>query len=291
MHLQRRWSKHVFRSLHNHLALPITFPMTVKEQSLSQRRPWRSYAEAGYWFSINYDDIDSFRDLGSFIPDGVCGSVLITSRHLGTDDLVSDPRKDVCEVEGLEEDSAQDLLMRMSGSKSVADQEHAPSIVSKISCHALAIIQAASFIRRRRIRLSDFLTHYDRSRRNILQHTPTLSQYTKSLSSEGTATALNVFTTWELSFEQLRNDDERGEAEGMLLKICAFLGGTEMSEKLIRTYFENGEVRYPHIYCGEMLQPQDDTRHTVCGSIAMTLITIMWGNCSLFVHNNHETAM
>lgn len=188
---------------------------------------------------IVYDNFDSPGEFGTiedYIPDSPRGSILFTSRHADTADLVRDVEKDFIEVSGLEPEPAQELLLKLTSRTATTDKEHAPNVVSKLCYHPLAITQAAAFIKKRRISLADFESHYQRSMRNVLENTPSLTRYRKQLSAEESEVALNVFTTWELSFQQLESGRMGKGAEGKLLHISAFIGGSEISENLFQTY-------------------------------------------------------
>ena len=52
----------------------------------------------------------------------------------------------------------------------------------------------------------DSMDQYKRRKKTILENTPQLSRYRKKLGNAEEETSLNVFTTWELSFQQLRSE-------------------------------------------------------------------------------------
>ena len=189
----------------------------------------------------NFDDPEGFGTIEDYIPDSCKGSILFTSRHADTADLVTDASEEFIEVSGLEQKPAEDLLMRLSLRNAPEDKEMARQVVGKLCCHPLAITQAAAFIKKRKIPLSDFESHYQNSMRDILEHTPSLSRYRRRLSVEESEVALSAFTTWELSFQQLENQSHGEAAEGKLLHISSFVGGSSISEQLFHRYYRQSK--------------------------------------------------
>jgi len=79
------------------------------------------------------------------------------------------------------------------------------------------------------VRLHDFLALYNTQKAAILQQTPKLTQYTRNLNGSE-ETALNSFTTWNLSFEQLENLKGKDCTESKLLTFLAFFHNQDISE-------------------------------------------------------------
>lgn len=52
---------------------------------------------------------------------------------------------------------------------------HPPHIVKRLVCHPLAVTQAGAYIRKRRLWLCEFMDHYKRWKKKILENTPQLS--------------------------------------------------------------------------------------------------------------------
>jgi len=195
----------------------------------------------GWWSSIN-DDVKKFDNLHQYIPEGEQGCILITSRNTASDEL-ADNQENVIELQGLAEHEAVDLLLKQCRAKQVSETElgEAKAIVQRLVYHALAITQAGSYIRQQKIRLDQFLEHYDAKMERILKHTPQLSQYRRSLNIAERETSLNVFTTWELSFQQL-TEIESGELKGDLLTLFAFFDSNDISEQLFSSYCKRAQI-------------------------------------------------
>ena len=180
----------------------------------------------------NYDDPRSFNNVDDYIPQAKHGCVLFTSRHADTNDLAV--ANNVIELPGLSVGSALELLLKQSHiQNSDAAQLEGSKIVERLGYHALAITQAGSYIRRQKLQLRDFMSHYDHQRKAVLQQTHQMTQYRRKLNDEDKETALNVFTTWELSFRHLQPQ------QADLLTLFAFFNGKDISEELFEKFLAN----------------------------------------------------
>ena len=190
------------------------------------------------WLMVfdNYDDPDIFQTIQDYFPDGMSGAILVTGRHAGASALVVEHNLGFIELPGLEKDAALDLLLKQSQIK-ISNSEDAEKILERLGYHPLAVTQAGAYIRKRKIKLCEFLDEYKSRRKKILENTPQLSQYRKKLGSAEKETSLNVFTTWELSFEQLQSQVTRDGVETKILTLFAFFDDKDISEKLFVDFF------------------------------------------------------
>lgn len=116
----------------------------------------------------------------------------------------------------VEADVLDHLLKQSQVEHDKANKKNGKLIVARLGYHAIAITQAGSYITQRKIQLQQFMYHYKRQRKDILQQTPQMTQYRRKLSDAAGETALNVFTTWELSFQQLQaRNNKHGYKEDM----------------------------------------------------------------------------
>ena len=145
--------------------------------------------------------------------------------------MVVDQSSHFIELFGLEEDAAVALLTQQSQTNEDISED-AKKIAKRLVCHPLAITQAGAYIKKRRLRLCEFMDHYKRRKRMILENTPQLSQYRKRLGNAEEETSLNVFTTWELSFQQLRSEALENNVEAKLLTLLAYFDEKDISEEL-----------------------------------------------------------
>lgn len=201
----------------------------------------------------NYDRPDDFGSIQHYIPDNPRGSVLVTSRHseaIGLNTETDDD--DDLRLRGLECLEAMQLLYHTSRVKPTEQTDrHCMDIVQRLACHPLTIVQSAVYIKKRDLQMSNFMSHYDRKKTEILQLVFNPSPYRRALPGVSQDTAISVFTTWELTFQQMtgdvldhRNTSEFGasdsptnhDQERKLLTFCAFLGMGEISEGLFAGY-------------------------------------------------------
>jgi tetratricopeptide (TPR) repeat protein len=105
------------------------------------------------------------------------------------------------------------------------------SIVAKLEFLPLAIDQASAFISAQKLPLTLFLERFDLQKEEILKYTPSLTEYRRKLDDDEKETVLNVFTTWEPSFQQIHGD-ETGERLRSFLTTAAFFDTRDIGEDL-----------------------------------------------------------
>ena len=146
-----------------------------------------------------------------------------------------DQIKSFNKLHGLEESATVLLLCQRSQTKGLNDED-AKEIVERLGYHPLAIAQAGAYIKRRGLQLCEFMKVYKEQREAILTNTPPLSQYRRKLGNAEKETSLNVFTTWELSFQQLQSQASANEVEAKLLTLFAFFDNKDISEQLLAEF-------------------------------------------------------
>ena len=133
----------------------------------------------------------------------------------------------------MDQSDAEDLLLTSSGLiRQDVDPKHLAKIVNILGRLPLALDQAGVYIRKLHLSLDVFEKHYIDKQKKILQYTPDLFEYRKSLSPGSEPSVLSVFTTWELSLEQL--GDDRPHLEH-LLTLSAFFDHKKVHEALFST--------------------------------------------------------
>ena len=190
----------------------------------------------------NYDNLDAFPNITDFIPQNDLGAILVTSRHADSDALVLGQSNHFIKLHGLEEDAAILLLTQRSQTKDFESKD-AKEIVARLAYHPLAITQAGAYIKKVGLRLSDFMKHYKEKREKILKNTPPLSEYRKKLGNNEEETSLNVFTTWELSFQQLESKASESNSKVKLLTLFAFFDNKDISEQLFAEFEANEKAK------------------------------------------------
>ena len=194
------------------------------------------------WLMVfdNYDNPDTFPNIQDFIPQSEFGAILVTSRHPDSSALVINQSSHFIKLFGLDESDAVALLIQQSQAKEGITAD-AKKIAERLGCHPLALTQAGAYIRKRKLRLSEFMDHYKRRKNIILESTPRLSQYRKRLGNAEEETSLNVFTTWELSFRQLQSEASKDGVEAKLLTLMAYFNEKDISEQLFAIFNVNEE--------------------------------------------------
>ena len=194
------------------------------------------------WLMVfdNYDNPDTFPNIRDFIPQSKLGAILVTSRHPDSCALVVNQSNHYIALFGLQEDAAVALLIQQSQTNEES-HEDAKKIVQRLVCHPLAVTQAGAYIRKRKLRLGEFMDNYKHRKRKILETTPQLSQYRKKVGNTDEETSLNVFTTWELSFQQLQSGITENNVEAKFLTLLAYFDEKDISEQLFAVFSTNKE--------------------------------------------------
>ncbi|CAM6101498.1 unnamed protein product [Calypogeia fissa] len=175
----------------------------------------------------NYDAPSRDFNVAAFFPNSPFGTILVTSRHEDSKRLGK-----VIPLAKMTEQESLELLSRRSENELTDENmETGKSIVAKLEFLPLAIDQAGAFISAQKLPLALFLEHFDLQKEEILKYTPSLTEYRRTLGDDGQETALNVFTTWELSFQQIPKD-ETGERLRSFLTTAAFFNTGDIGEDL-----------------------------------------------------------
>src|ERR1700761_5209890 len=98
--------------------------------------------------------------------------------------------------------------------------------IQELGCHALAVVQAAAYIRHFEWELHRYVKEYRRSRGRLLE------EYSKLTQRSGEYN-LTTFTTWRISYEKL------GPESRIFLQLCSYL----QYEGIYEWIFEMATVR------------------------------------------------
>ncbi|KAJ7742907.1 hypothetical protein B0H16DRAFT_1728061 [Mycena metata] len=163
-----------------------------------------------------FDNADDPKiNLNDFLPKCNHGRIIITSRNpdlrnYGAHTLVSD----------MEEADATTLLLRRANIESSEENlKLATEIVKELYYLPLAIIQASAFISKSED-LEGYLALYHSNRARLLS---------EKVAQSHDDYAQTVFTTWQISFDQL------SDLAATLLQLCSFLHYTGISEDMFST--------------------------------------------------------
>lgn len=170
----------------------------------------------------NYDNPKTFQNLEKdYIPHSAFASVLVTSRYRELNEL-----GEVIPVPPMTPDEAKYLLLKTgqlnkAGSIHMEDTARADEIVQNLGFLPLAVHQAGAFIRRKGLTLGQFIVEYNSRKVDIWSQKPALWTY------DGT-----VYTTWELSYDLIDNDDDGRIKKGAILTMLAYLDFRSISSEL-----------------------------------------------------------
>ncbi|KAI9784698.1 MAG: hypothetical protein M1816_000763 [Peltula sp. TS41687] len=201
----------------------------------------RTWPERWLLVFDNYDQPHAFKNLTFFFPTSsgtAHNAILVTSR------LLCCERLGTCvKTNGLTEEEALELLQSRSPKIQSSHQEleEGKKIVKQLGYLALAIDQAAAYISSRpNISLSLFSEHYEKRKEFILRDTPSsLWEYRVHTDSQDPGPNLSVFTTWELSFEQISENEMERENIGHFLTQAAFFDPRNITESLFKNHLQH----------------------------------------------------
>ena len=198
---------------------------------------------AAPWMLVfdNFDQPGKVSNIMKYVPRAVNGAVLVTSRHPESAGLGA-----VFEITSMKEEEGADLLFhRTRYPPTFQNVEGARSVVQLLGYLPLAIDQAGAYIAARKISFSAFVDHFNHRKQKVLQHTPDLWDYRKKIGQEQQETALSVFATWELSFQQIAGNDEQKVRAGHFLSLIGFFGNIDIRESMLKAYFEQSKIKPP----------------------------------------------
>ena len=193
----------------------------------------RAWEQPWLFVFDNYDNPKAFQphSIHYYIPKGKGRRILFTSRHkdsarLGHKVEVSD----MTVSEGLEV-----LLQRPP--KNDEESLQGKEIAAILGYLALALDQAGSYLRARKLRLRDFASSYQKCKEDILKTIPDEWEYQNVTSDQEKENRLNIFTTWELSFNQISGHEKEVQQKEHFLSLAAFFDITVISDRYFEAYF------------------------------------------------------
>ena len=198
------------------------------------------------WLTIfdNFDDPEAFHEhrLSWYFPREGRGRILITSRHSGSVRLGKP-----LELSTMTETESLALLLQRPIHDS-SQHSDGLKIASTLGDLPLALDQAGSYIRARGVRLEDFLDHYEVRKKQILQELPYQWEYRRNDMHTNKESLLSAFTTWELSFEQIRGDEITRKAKEHFLTISAFFDLNSISREFFKAYCTSSTAHWTRIF-------------------------------------------
>ena len=185
----------------------------------------------GRWLLVfdNYDNPKAFTSqaIRDYIP---CqgGHILFTSRHKDSS------RLGCCvDISRMTEGESVELLLQAT---STSETSEAVEVAATLGYLALALDQAGAYIRARGLRLSQFIAHYKRRKKIVLEEIPDEWEY-RNFQTPENERLLSAFTTWEMSLDLIKGTSKKEEEQKVhFLTLASFLDPYQISERYFRAY-------------------------------------------------------
>jgi tetratricopeptide (TPR) repeat protein len=215
---------------------------------------WLCDETNGQWLMIldNVDDIDvlyrtersdmddsstaATTPLATYIPQSRNGSILITSRSKDAAARLTGGYRNIMEVNAMDTSQGLQLLRNKLVNDAETDNEIANTLLDELGHIPLAIIQATAYINRRAPRMT-IASYLDEFKRNDKKKESLLNWNAEDLRRDMSASN-SVVTTWQMSFERLR---ETRQSAADLLSLMSFFNPQGIPEPVLRSYLR--EVR------------------------------------------------
>ncbi|KIJ39529.1 hypothetical protein M422DRAFT_110290, partial [Sphaerobolus stellatus SS14] len=190
------------------------------------------------WLLV-FDNLDNPSEIAAipgFFPESGFGSILITSRYHGVQELGQH-----CLLQEMDEGDGLSLLLGQQYSEEGEEDEVLGKKIIELLGHLpLAIDQARAYISRRRLLPQDFITEFNNRKEELFKATPSIWQYKRKPLNAEEETILNVATTWEMSLSLL--DTSMGQPSKELediLTLFAFFHPRAISEDIFSNSIGN----------------------------------------------------
>lgn len=181
----------------------------------------------------NMDHARDFTEIMKLMPENKMCMVLITSRHRDAQQLGT-----CIEIKPMEQDEAVELLLtKCNIASALQHHAHAESIVQTLAHLPLAIDQAGAYISSRNLPLARFTEHFNIRKEVIMNYIPSGWPYQRAHDDQQRVSDLCVFTTWELSLDELGSSVD-AEPFTDLLTFAAFTASSLLLTEMLRTQVE-----------------------------------------------------
>ncbi|KAE8411715.1 hypothetical protein BDV36DRAFT_77864 [Aspergillus pseudocaelatus] len=201
------------------LQIPNVGNETKSIQNIVQHR--LSQESSGKWLLVldNADDISFWAEkskdtAGSILPKSKHGSVLFTTRSYKT--AVELVGRNIVTVKAMNSALAKNLLGNILIDRSLlADERATAELLQKLTYLPLAIVQAAAFINKNQMTLSEYISLHDSTEES------TIDALSQNFEDEGRYEdgKNSIAATWLISFEQIQASDTLA-AEYLSLMAC-----------------------------------------------------------------------
>ena len=193
---------------------------------------WISCIQEEWLIVFDNADDPSPEAVAKFIPPGIRGNILITSRNRSIGRAIA--FNNLIEIAEMEEADAITLLLRVSYLDSLPEHvQAAKGIVDELGCIPLAIDQASAYIEARGCDINEYL-------RRFFIHCQTLMSDATLKGASGYNQT--VYGTWDLSFKEIEKrgkyttgNAQAAQAAILILQICAFYHHSNISKDIFQS--------------------------------------------------------
>jgi tetratricopeptide (TPR) repeat protein len=190
----------------------------------------------GKWLLVfdNYDNPKAFTKKGirDYFP-SQSTHILVTSRHKDSSRLGQS-----FDLSKMSEDESIKLL---SYAVPTSEISQAIEVASMLGYLALALDQAGAYIRERDLSLPEFVSHYKKRSRIILEEIPDEWEY-RNIQDPENERSLSAFTTWEMSLDLIKGSIEVKEQKTSFLTLVSFLDPYQISGRYFQEYSKEGDA-------------------------------------------------
>jgi tetratricopeptide (TPR) repeat protein len=188
----------------------------------------------GRWLIVfdNYDNPGAFasRTIREYIPIGKEGRVLFASRHEDSSRLGHSVN-----LSRMTENESVELLLQRPAS-TLQERSEGVEVATTLGYLGLALDQAGAYIRSRELPLNQFVEHYKRRKKIVLEEIPDEWEYRRKREDSDIELRLSVFTTWEMSLDLIKGSPKEREQKIHFLTLTAFLNPQYISERYFQAY-------------------------------------------------------
>jgi tetratricopeptide (TPR) repeat protein len=185
----------------------------IQDRTLDGAKLWLANINEE-WLCIMDNADDRYIDYATYFPSGHKGSILITTRN---QDCSSHSTVGQETLDNLDPEDATTLLLKASGVNEDLWQVRrsaANEVVNVLGLHALAIIQAGAFIKKRLCSLEEYPREFQVQRHRLLQFRP----------KQAKSTYGDVYATFEVSAYVLEESSDQQDSDALeMLRLLAFL--------------------------------------------------------------------
>ena len=203
---------------------------------------WISFLQEEWLIVFDNADAPPPEVVEKFVPQGIRGNILITSRNKSMGRIV--PSENRIEITEMKEADAITLLLKACCLDPLPQHlEVSKKIVTELGCIPLAIDHAGAYIESGKCDFDEYLRQFSAHRQALMSDATFTgaSKYNKT-----------VYGTWDLSFKEIEKRAgghcnpkhvQAAKTAILILQICAFYHHTSISKDIFRSAAEEAKKR------------------------------------------------